>query len=387
MNQLKPGTPDQACMNSDRVALAEDYTRKLAEDATVSAAVILTARNGIVFSKKAYGRLIHDDSGSCITTDAIFPVASISKTVVATCIMVLVEQGLVDITQKVGRFLPEFRKDPLKDLQVYHFVTHTSGLTDECIGLHRAQVDEDFNPSLVPANQHPFIYKKLQAIYRSTPVWKPLEFMSYCNNGYEVLAEIIRVVTGLSLSEFADKHLFQPLGMKDTHFVLPEEKRSRVVHRPDDFDGGSWFNDPVHAILPTASGGLYSTVSDMGIWGQMYLNKGCYGNIRILSRPTVTEITKDQIPDVPAKWDGEGFKKSLWGYGWNIRGTKKDDSGTICSELTYSQSGLGGAFIWIDPAYNLVGVFFSTVRKQIEPWVPKKHHNRFVNIITSAVSD
>lgn len=208
------------------------------------------------------------------------------------------------------------------------------------------------------ATQDTINYENLYLSYDAPLYSQPGTEMSYCGYGYDLLGEIIRRITKKSFVAFVKEKIFDPLGMKDTYFIVPECVHSRVVQRnPNGPD--KWAGTPEDLSNPSPSGGAYSTAMDMAIYAQMFLNKGIYGDNRILSKATVETMTRNQIPGISARWGNMFFPEGSWGYGWSIQGNKRDEYGSLCSEHTYSHGGAGGTFLWVDPDREIVGVFFS----------------------------
>jgi CubicO group peptidase (beta-lactamase class C family) len=98
----------------------------------------------------------------------------------------------------------------------------------------------------------------------------------------------------------------------------------------------------------------------MAVFGQMFLNRGRYGDVRILSSTSVAAMTRDQIPGVAAVYGPERFDQAGWGYGWNIKVDKKEvNRASLASPRTFEQSGAGGVGLLVDPEHELVLVYFS----------------------------
>jgi CubicO group peptidase (beta-lactamase class C family) len=206
--------------------------------------------------------------------------------------------------------------------------------------------------------------------------------MSYCNYGYQLLAEIVRRVSAQSFADYTWERIFRPLGMKDTFFVVPDEARQRIVRRPGDAEGATASEDTkkwascleidhefeiaidsrISQDTPWAFGGAFSTSMDMAIFGQMLLNNGSYGDTRILSHASVHEMTRNQIPGIDAVYGDEVFPDASWGYGWNVQGNKKGwGSGSLQSQRAFGHGGAGGVHLWVDPEYEIVAVYFSVL--------------------------
>jgi len=187
--------------------------------------------------------------------------------------------------------------------------------------------------------------------------------MSYCTSNYELLGEIVRRVSGQSLTAFTRERIFQPLGMADTCWTVPDELRPRLVRRAADEPEADGVARREKA--PFAGAGAHSTALDMAIFGQMFLNRGIYGETRVLSPATVAAMTRNQIPGISARYDHEYFPEASWGLGWDVHGPKKsvDGSEPLSSADSFFHSGGGRVGLWADPVYELLGVFFSVLSK------------------------
>jgi CubicO group peptidase (beta-lactamase class C family) len=127
---------------------------------------------------------------------------------------------------------------------------------------------------------------------------------------------------------------------------------------------------------------------DMAIFGQMFLNRGIYGEVRILSPAAVAEMTRNQLPGISAQFRGEFFPEASWGLGWNIHGNKRAPrDGSLHSPQAFDHHGAGGVYVWIDPVYEIVGVYFSVVLELTDDLRPKECYDLFTNAVTAAVVD
>jgi CubicO group peptidase (beta-lactamase class C family) len=244
--------------------------------------------------------------------------------------------------------------------------------------------------------QHPWINEYLFLRY-DAPLWKsPGVEMSYCNYNYNLLGEIVRRVSGQALADFARERIFKPLGMQDTFYIVADTVRARIVRRPLDapWAATTLMEAPGLATrelqeLPLAAAGVYSTAMDMAIFGQMFLNRGSYGGVRILSPAAVTEMTRNQIPGVSAQFRSEIFPEASWGFGWSIHGNKRAlQDGSLHSPQAFDHYGAGGVFFWVDPVYEIVGVYFSVVLEFRDDITrPKECYDLFMNAVTAAVVD
>jgi serine-type D-Ala-D-Ala carboxypeptidase len=261
---------------------------------------------------------------------SIFPVSSITKPITATAAMILVEDGLLGLNRPVRDYLPEICGKGSEEIMVHHLLTHTSGYSDEEIfPLADQKFKEGFDPGPCEETQHPAVHRLLAGCYAAPLSKPPGTEMEYCNVNYELVGEIIRRLTGRSLADFAQERIFGPLGMKDSYYVVPDAARLRVVKRPPEAPFVqplmSWFhgiNSREREETPWAFGGVYSSAKDLAIFGQMFLNGGTYGQARILSRPAVAAMTRNQIPGIASRILTL-HREASYGYGWIVESSEK----------------------------------------------------------------
>jgi CubicO group peptidase (beta-lactamase class C family) len=352
---LRPGDAEEAGMDPTRVRLIAQRAEEWVNEGITPTLVVLVARRGVVVLHEAYGRLGPDSDAPALPRDALFPLVSISKPITATAAMILVEEGLLGLNRPVCEYLPEFAGEGKHAVMVHHLLTHTSGLRHEDVEAHA--VGNGAPPLVSDSGDMPPVADYLRTRY-DAPLWKPPGVeMSYCPFGYELLGDIVARVSGQPLAVFAQDKILEPLGMADTHFIVPEALRHRVVRRPAGAADAALLNGRTLQDEPYAMGGAFSTALDLAIFGQMFLNRGCYGQARVLSPAAVAEMTRDQIPGISARSGEEYFADAGWGYGWGIHGNKKAErDGSLHSPAAFDHVGTGGVHMWVDPTDDVVAV-------------------------------
>lgn len=300
-------------------------------DQLVAGAVMLVADSGRVLSTETVG-MMDIEANKPMRADAMFWIASMTKPVTCTALMMLVDQGQVDVEAPVSKYLPEFRdqmliverddahtllKKPARSMRVRDLMSHTSGITRRSL------------PGALTGDDVPLATRV--AAYASQPLeWEPGTRYLYSNAGINTVGRIIERVSGMSYAQFVQQRLFDPLGMTDTTFWPTEEQASRLATGYQPSKDKSRL-EPVHRSLgdrtrePFPSGGLYSTAADMAKFCQMILNQGTFAGRRFLSPGRVKQMTSRQT--------AEGITES-YGFGWTTRDDLASHNGAWKTNMT-----------------------------------------------------
>ena len=384
---LREGTAAEAGLSERRLDHIRDLAAGWVSDGIHPALGILVARHGVIALHEAYGRLGPEPSDPALPRDALWPLASLGKPITATALMMLVEEGRVGLTRPVREYIPEFAGGPKDGVQVHQLLTHTSGLegammaSDEGIALYMdPMVDGPKDPSL-----HPVVDRLLQAAYASPLRAEPGKEMFYESLNYELVAEIVRRVSGRSVVEYYQDRIFGPLGMADTYMAVPAESAGRVVRvKAEGLMAFAW--DMPLATIPAGGSGGCSTVRDMAVFGQAFLDGGSGGSERILAPSTVRDMVTNQIPGVPGVLAIlERHDEASWGYGWGVACHEKWSGFPTHAPGTFSHAGATGTYLWCDPATDVVGVFFGPMATAGADGMPRWQADFFVNAVTAAV--
>jgi serine-type D-Ala-D-Ala carboxypeptidase len=395
--KLRYGTPEEAGMLPDRIERVKQLAAGWVNEGHTPSLVILATRKGIIFLQEAYGRLRPQEDSPPLQTDSVFPIASLTKPVTATAAMILVENGLLGLNRPLVDYIPEICGEGTEEVLVHHLLTHTSGYNEEALlAFWMENLGKWPKPPPCPETQHHLIHEVLHRRYPA-PLWKaPGVEMSYCNHNYLLLGELVRRVCCCSLADFAAERIFQPLGMIDTYYIVPESLEARIVKRPADAPGAqrlSRFNEGMNSRqiqeTPYGDGGMFSTAMDMAVFGQMFLNGGRYGDKRVLSRPTVSEMTRNQIPGIGVYWFGTFMPEASWGYGWIVASDTKWKywGGSLHSPKMFGHGGSGGAALIVDPVQEIVLVYFSVVLEVTPRLEQKGDFDLFENSIYASINE
>jgi CubicO group peptidase (beta-lactamase class C family) len=280
-------------------------------------------------------------------TDSIFWIKSMSKPVTAVAVLMLQDDGKLNVDDPVSKFIPEFAElktpsgKPAK-ITIAQMLAHTSGLGEAA-------------KSDVPAKT----LADLVLLWLKSPMqFEPGEKWKYTQSGINAAARIVEVVSGQTFDKFLDERLFKPLGMNDTTFYPSGEQLDRVVTRyKKNKETGALEPEPARTDLPDrnrpplGNEGLYSTAPDYARFCEMLLNGGSLDGKRYLRPKTVKILATPRTRDMKA-----GFVPgSAWAHGVGVV-TKPQGVTAILSPGTYGHGGAFGTQAWIDPARGVAYV-------------------------------
>ena len=401
---LTTASPATVGISDKRLKRIDDMLKKAIKDGDIPGAVALIARDGKIVFHSAYG-LADNSAGIKIYNDAIFRIASQTKAITSTAVMMLWEEGKFKLDDPVSKYIPEFKniqildtfneKDTTytsvpseKEITIRHLITHTSGIGYGVIDsdpkfkaiYHKAGITDLFTTEDISIEES---VKKLAGL----PLHHtPGEKFTY-SEGLDVLGYFIEVVSGLPFDKFLKTRIFDPLGMTDTWFYLPESKHNRLVKVQHKVDG-VWekypvtFYDtdyPIKGAKRFFSGGagLSSTAKDYASFLQMYLNQGELNGVRLLSRTTVRSIMANQIGDI---WK-DGPKH--YGLAFGVVNQKGEDSGGLGSEGTFDWGGYFNTQYFADPEEQVIGILM----KQTQGTSNDNTAWKFRQMVFSAIDD
>ena len=374
---LAEAPPSDAGMSADRLGRIDRMCREAIEQGEVPGIVALVARHGKIVYHKAFG-LADNEAGRPLKKDDVFRIASQTKAITSTAVMMLWEEGRFQLDDPIARFIPEFQDagvlktfheedvtwttEPAKTpITIRHLLTHTSG-----IGYGVIDADERFQKIYAQAGVVDLFSTKPVTIAESVKKLAKLplhhhpgEAFTY-SEGLDVLGYFIEIVSGKPFDVFLQERLFQPLGMRDTAFYLPLEKADRLVAVQKPVNG-QWvrfpvtFYDPDYPIKGAKSffsggAGLSSTASDYATFLQMYLNSGRLGGARILSRTTIATMMRNQIGLLM----GDGDK--YYGLAFGVVSDKGLATGGLGSPGTFDWGGYFNTQYFADPEEGTIGI-------------------------------
>jgi CubicO group peptidase (beta-lactamase class C family) len=401
---LTPATPESAGMSSERLDRIDAMCQEAVKSGDLPGIVALVARNGKIVFHEAYG-MADNTSSRKMKEDDIFRIASQSKAITSTAVMMLWEEGKFRLDDPISKYIPAFKNPQVlaafkyadtsystvaadNEITIRHLLTHTSGLGygvidgDERFAMlyEKAGITDLFTTEPVTIEES---VKKLADL----PLHhNPGDKFTY-SEGLDVLGYFIEVVSGMPFDEFLRKRLFDPLGMDDTWFYLPKSKAERLVAVQQKMDG-KWakypvtFYDtdyPISGAKTFFSGGagLCSTAKDYATFLQMYLNGGELNGVRILSRTTVQSIMGNQTDEL------FGGASSYYGLAFGVTTEEGQDMGGNGSAGTFDWGGYFNTQYFADPVEQTIGILM----KQTQGPVNDQTGWKFRQLVFQAIDD
>ena len=323
----------------------------------IAGAVTLVASKDRVLHAEATGFANAADQKP-MALDSMFWIASMTKPVTGAAIMMLQDEGRLNIGDLVSKFIPEFAalKTPSgkpANLTITQILTHTSGL-GEASGeaAQKAKTLADLVPVWLAAPMQ----------YEPGSQWK------YTQSGINAAARIVEIVSGMTFDAFLQKRLFDPLGMTDTTFYPTDAQRARMAtaYEKDKTTGKLGAVPPrpdfgVRGRPPLGNGGLYSTAGDYARFCRMLLNGGTLDGRRILSPEAVKTLSTVQTGEIPCGFFqndtfGNRGKNYGWGIGTCILREPHEGVAEVLSPGSFGHGGAWGTQAWIDPVKGLIYV-------------------------------
>jgi CubicO group peptidase (beta-lactamase class C family) len=359
---------------SDRLARIDQMVQRYVDENRIAGAVGLIMRDGKIVYERAWG-WADKESGRRMTTDAIFRIASQSKAVTSTAIMILNEEGKLALGDPVSRYIPSFARTlvatpsgivPAKRaITIHDLLMHTAGIsygTDSIVApQYRAKgLGPAAGQGWYTADKNEPICTTMERLGSLPFVAQPGEKWVYGYNT-DVLGCVVERASGLPLDQFIRTRITDPLGMKDTFFFLPLEKRQRFtavytadstgrVHRAQNgpLGQGNYVDGPRMSF--SGGAGLLSTARDYSRFLQMLLNGGELDGVRILSPKTVDVMTSNQAGNLFNFTPGMGFGLAFY----TVDRTGADGLASVGS---WGWSGAYSTMYKVDPKERLVIAF------------------------------
>jgi CubicO group peptidase (beta-lactamase class C family) len=326
----------------DPFAAIDDAVRAAIKRGDMPGAVVLIVHRDKTVYRKAFGQRSRQPEPTLMTEGSVFDLASLTKpTVTAMLLMLLLEEGKLDLHDPIAKHLPGFARKETENITIAQLLTHTGGfIADNALKDYLDGKD-----------------KAWQNLYKLNPVSPPGSKFTYSDVGFILLGKIAEKVGGMPLDEQAKKRIFEPLSMKDTGYRPQGDllKRCAPTHQRE----GRWMLGEVHDPRAYQLGGvaghagLFSTADDLAIFARMLLNQGKHEGKAFMQAETVELMT------APRKVPGTK-EPGLRTYGWDMATAYSSNRGEVFPKgVSYGHTGFTGTSIWLDPRSRTAVIFLS----------------------------
>ncbi len=406
---LPTASPQSQGLSPTRLARIRDVIQSEINADRMPGAVVLVARKGAVVHSDIVG-FQDKDAGKPLKRDTIFRAYSMTKPIVSVMTMMLVEEGRLQLTDPVSKFFPAMAKMEVmtnpaeansarvpaaRPITVHDLLRHTSGLTyaefTRSAAVKAAYQEAGLFSTEVPSKWITLTsQQQIEAFSKAPLLSQPGSTWEY-SLSTDLLGRVLEAVSNKPLSVLLDERLIQPLGMKDTSFVVPASKVARLAEplKIDPTTGGPMMVmlDVTRATGNDSGGaGMSTTADDYLRFCQMLLNGGTLDGKRYLSRTTVALMTSDHLgPKVATPVQpGEvlmGVQGYTFGLGFMVR-QGPGIAGVHGSEGDFAWGGLGGTFFWVDPKEQLIGIMMAQT-----PGAVRQQYRRMIKTLVYQALD
>ena len=401
---LQSGNPARQGMSQDRLDRITTHMNQAVENGVMVGGLAMIARNGKIVYNETYG-LSDREANKPMTEDTLFRIYSMSKPITSVALMMLYEEGRLFLNDPVAKYIPELSnllvakstadgqtkaesdgttsrttgtgdtsmagqtREPKRQPTVRDLMRHTAGFTYGYFG--NTKVDKQYREAGILANKD---LKEFVTELGQIPLqYEPGSRWHY-SVSVDVQGRLVEVLSGMRFGEFLNSRLFQPLGMKDTSFVVPKEKLNRFaqLYSPEETGKGNQLflrrssstklvpaDDEANsgymegATFEGGGGGLVSSAADYMRFSQMLLNGGDLDGVRILSPKSIELMTTNHLGELPM---GFGRRGVGFGLGFAVA-LDQGDVGELGSAGEYNWGGAAGTRFWVDPKEQLIGLF------------------------------
>jgi CubicO group peptidase (beta-lactamase class C family) len=409
---LPAAAPESVGMSTQRLAKLHGALQGAIDDGAFPGAVVMVARKGKLVYSETLGALT--PGGKKMPEDALFRIYSMTKPLVSLAAMMLVEDGKIELTDPVGKFLPGFDKMQVsvenKDTATgisYELVPNERAMTVQDLLRHSsgfAYTNTTKNAASIKGYEENAIFVKdipgesrlqtpaeqIAALVKVPLIYQPGTVWNY-GFSTDVLGRVVEVASGKRLGDFLRERIFVPLKMNDTGFRVAADKVARLAEPlPKDKTSGqpnTMLDMTIEPKNDSGGAGGVSSASDYLRFSQMLLNGGALEGQRLVSRNTIQLMASDHLGSTIATplQPGElllGVKGYTFGLGFAVR--KEDGIAAVpgsAGEFTWG--GYGGTYFWVDPKEQLTAVFMTQA-----PSPSRAYYRRMVRaLVYQAISD
>lgn len=389
--------PEKAGMNSSRLEAVRQVMQSYVDSGKIKGLSTLLARKGKVVHFEQVG-MMDIESAVPMTADAIFRIYSMTKSITCTALMTLYEKGRFQLTDPVSKYLPVFEQmkvlegsnlvEAAAPITIHHLLTHTAGMTYDF--MEDSPVCEMYREARLFNRADRTLEELVQELARLPLAFQPGSVWHY-SLAIDVLAHLVEVLSDKPFRDVLEETIFQPLGMIDTNFFVPAQKKSRIATMyglPDlgeqgmslsrllefwnrgfneKIDVSSTYPDSNQDSFARGGHGLFSTVVDYFRYCQMLLNGGKLNGHRVLGRKTVELMFMNHIPLTLLPF--KVAEPPDYGYGFGLGSRvllNVAESQKPGSVGEYGWAGVAKTYFWVDPVEEIIGILMAQSMMQFD---------------------
>jgi CubicO group peptidase (beta-lactamase class C family) len=384
---LPLSSPEREGLSAERLKRMHSALDELTKQGKRSGAISMVVRNGKIADWQTFG--FRDIEGKLpMEKDTICRIYSMSKPITSVAVLMLLEEGKLNLNDRLDKFAPEFAEmrvfeggtaeepklaAPKRPITIKHLLTHTSGMVYATMNSSPAA------KLYADVFQAPTLQDFIARVVKAPLVAHPGDEYNY-GISTDVLGYVVQVVADMPFEQFLENRIFAPLEMKDTFFNVPEDKNARAAKLYIMRNKLEVAPPPQNRSMPSGGGGLYSTIGDYARFAQMLLNGGQLDGVRILGRKTVELMMQNHLNNMAkqtiANSDFEGF-----GLGGSVRLdiAKGNRPGSVGE---FGWDGAASTHFRIDPSEKMIRLLFL----QHFPFDGALHH-RFATLVYQSITD
>jgi CubicO group peptidase (beta-lactamase class C family) len=370
-DDLPRARPSSVGMSAERLGRLDAVTHGWVDEGRIAGVVTLVARRGKLVHLDAYG-MADVENDEPMTADTYFRLWSMTKPVASVALLTLYEEGKFQLSDPLARYLPEFEdvkvyagvdedgapilEDPVRAPTMEDIFRHTAGLS---YGSLPEPIAHYYEPS-------PYAEPNLDGLSRKVAtaplIYQPGTRWVY-SFSHDIQARLVEVLSGQSFDDYVQTRIFDPLGMDETVFGLPQELASRFANTYSPNEAGALVatdtpENTSYDLPPFGGTSLSSPVMDYARFAQMLVNSGELDGARILSPVTVDLMASDHLPEGVFRTSPGGGRAMGETYGLGVRVvTDPAQAANLTSAGTFGWSGAAGTHFFVDREQELIGVF------------------------------
>lgn len=375
---MKIGTPENVGLSAERLSRIGQVMQGYVDQQKLAGVLTMIARRGEIAHAECFG-MMDIEADRPMALDTIFRLYSMTKAITSVAVMMLYEEGHFQLYDSIANFIPEFKgqkvfvrasgtspelADAEREISMRDLLTHTAGLTYDF--LEESPVGAMYREADL-VNSSGSLKEMVEKLAGLPLVFQPGSGWRY-SVATDVLGRLVEVVAGIPFERFLEERIFEPLGMVDTAFFVPNEKLGRfaAMYGPGDGGGIKRVAAPLASLqagpasIPLGGGGLVGTAPDYMRFLQMLLNDGELDGVRLLGRKTIELMTINHLPQQCLPYTtSRGREIQYQGYGFGLGFKVLMDvaqSQSVGSAGEYGWGGMANTYFWVDPKEELIGI-------------------------------